>query len=113
MYCNNCGKANDDGVAFCSNCGKSLNDMGNKDEKRSVFLPSSNIGILIIGGIAAIVGVVLLVYGDSQNRNIVSQLGSLFGSGKTDPGTPWMIGGGIIIGIGVILIIKKLVEKKD
>jgi len=33
MYCSNCGKENDDGVAFCSQCGKSPTGMAVADKE--------------------------------------------------------------------------------
>ena len=52
----------------------------------------------------------LMLYGNSQNNNIGAQLTSLFGSGRTNPG---MVFGGVIIGIGVILIVKELFIDKE
>jgi drug/metabolite transporter (DMT)-like permease len=67
----------------------------------------------IIGVIISTVGLILIVYGNSQNNNIGAQLSSLFGSGKTNPGTPWMIFGGAALGLGIILVIKTLFLDKE
>ena len=69
--------------------------------------------MIICGASLALVGLGLMIYGNSQNNNIGAQLTSLFGSGRTNPGTPWMIFGGVLIGIGAILVFKKMfVDKK-
>ena len=70
-------------------------------------------GALILGLILAIAGIILLVYGNSQNNNIGAQLSSLFGSGKKNPGTPWMIFGGSALGLGGILLIKNMLFNKN
>jgi len=67
----------------------------------------------IIGGFVTIVGIILLIYGDSQNRNLMNQISSIINSGQTNPGTPWMIFGGIFIGIGVIIFLVKLLNNKE
>jgi len=64
--------------------------------------------LIIIGAVSAITGLGLMLYGNSQNNNIGTQLSSLFGSGRTNPGTPWMIFGGVLIGIGIILVVRKM-----
>jgi hypothetical protein len=69
--------------------------------------------LIIVGAVLAVTGFGLMLYGNSQNNNIGAQLTSLFGSGRTNPGTPWMIFGGVIIGIGVILVVKKLFVDKE
>ena len=69
--------------------------------------------LIIVGAVLAVTGIGLMLYGNSQNNNIGTQLNSLFGSGRTNPGTPWMIFGGVIIGIGVILVVKKLFIDKQ
>ena len=69
--------------------------------------------MIIFGASLALIGLGLMLYGNTQNNNIGVQLTSLFGSGRTNPGTPWMIFGGVLIGIGAILIVKKLfIDKK-
>ena len=64
--------------------------------------------LIVVGAVLAVTGLGLMLYGNSQNNNIGAQITSLFGSGRTNPGTPWMVFGGVIIGIGVILVVKKL-----
>jgi hypothetical protein len=98
-------------MKICPNCNESNVDSAIECVKCQTKFPvqsSSNIIMIVVGGIIAVVGLVLIVYGDSQNRNIVSQLGSLFGSGQKNPGTPWMIAGGTMLGIGIIMAVKKL-----
>jgi uncharacterized membrane protein YvbJ len=120
-FCSSCGKKAEDGVRFCSGCGKALDDVSNdnvssqsganltEETKGNNFMNTGNNNIIIAGVVLAILGIGLLLYGNSENNNIVTKLSSYLGSGRTNPGTPWMIGGGIILGIGVILIIKKLI----
>jgi len=69
--------------------------------------------LLVVGAVLAVTGLGLMLYGNSQNNNIGAQLTSLFGGGRTNPGTPWMIFGGVIIGIGVVLVVKKLFFDKE
>jgi hypothetical protein len=98
-------------MKICPNCNESNTDTAIECVKCQTKFPtqsSSNFIIVIVGGIIAVVGLVLIIYGDSQNRDLVSQLGSLFGSGQRNPGTPWMIAGAVTLGIGVIMVLKKL-----
>ena len=53
--------------------------------------------MLICGVIGAIVGIVLLIVGISQNNSIEAQLSNIFSGGGGNPGTVW-----IIIGIAAI-----------
>ena len=69
--------------------------------------------LIIVGTVLAVTGLGLMLYGNSQKNNIGAQLTSLFGSGRTNPGTPCMIFGGVIIGIGVILLVKELFIDKQ
>jgi len=69
--------------------------------------------LIVVGAVLAVTGLGLMLYGNSQNNNIGAQITSLFGSGRTNPGTPWMVFGGVIIGIGVILVVKKLFIDKE
>jgi len=69
--------------------------------------------LIVVGAVLAVTGLGLMLYGNSQNNNIGAQITSLFGSGRTNPGTPWMVFGGVIIGIGVILVVKKLFVDKE
>ena len=101
--CPSCNGRNDDSAIECIDCKTKFNSQ----------LLSSNNNMIIAGVVFAITGIGLMVYGNSQNNNIGSQLMSLFGSGRSNPGTPWMIAGGVAIGIGVILILIKLVSKKN
>jgi len=67
----------------------------------------------IIGFVLILLGVGLLLYGNSQNHNIGAQLMSAFGGGGGNPGTPWMIVGGILGVIGIILVIVGMSKKKS
>jgi len=64
--------------------------------------------VLFVGIVLAVVGLILLMYGNSQNNNLGAQLSSLFGSGRRNPGTPWMIFGGGALGFGGILVAKSM-----
>jgi len=44
MYCSNCGKENDDNVAFCSSCGKSQNDVAIIDENKKMIATGNRKG---------------------------------------------------------------------
>jgi len=70
-------------------------------------------GVMIIGFILVIAGLILLMYGNSQNNNLGAQLSSLLGSGRRNPGTPWMIFGGGALGLGGILIVKTMFFDKN
>ena len=99
--CPSCNEQNDDSAIECIKCRKPF-----------PVQSSSNNNIIIIGVVIAIIGIGLLLYGHSQNNNIGAQLTSLFGSGRSNPGTPWMIFGGVSIGIGFVMVIAKLLNKK-
>jgi len=98
--CPSCNGRNDDSATECIDC---------KTKFDSHPLPNNN--LLIIGLVLAAIGIGLTLYGNSQNNNIGAQLSSLFGSGQSNPGTPWMIIGGIVISIGVILALVKIAKK--
>jgi hypothetical protein len=123
-FCSNCGKKAEDGVRFCSSCGKAIDGVSDDNvssqsganlteetKGSSPFRNTNNNNIIIVGVVLAMIGLGLMLYGNSENHNIGTQLIGLIGSGKTNPGTPWMITGGIVIGIGIILIIKKFIDK--
>jgi uncharacterized membrane protein HdeD (DUF308 family) len=59
-----------------------------------------------------IAGLILLLYGNSLNNSIEAQFSSFFGRGQTNPGTFWMIIGGVISCIGGMTLIKKLLINK-
>ncbi|MDR0474202.1 MAG: DUF3185 family protein [Treponema sp.] len=99
--CPSCNGRNDDSASECIDCKTKFDSQS-----------SSNNNSLIIGLVLAVIGIGLMLYGNSQNNNIGAQLTSLFGSGQSNPGTPWMIFGGMAIGIGVILVLVKLAKKK-
>ena len=60
--------------------------------------------ILLVGG------GVFLIYGFLQNSSLEAQFLSMLGSGRLNPGTPFMIAGGIALVLGVILLV--LASKK-
>ena len=97
--CPNCNESNEDLAVECVNC-------------HTKFPAQSSSVMMIIGGLMVVVGLILLIYGNSQNNNIGAQLSSLFGSGKTNPGTPWMIFGGVMLGVGIIMVAAKLFSNK-
>ena len=98
--CPSCNELNEDSAIVCTKC------------KANIHAQSSSYGVIIAGAIMAIIGLIFLMYGNSQNNNIGSQLRSLFGSGQTNPGTPWMIVGGVALGVGVILVVVKMASVK-
>ena len=57
---------------------------------------------VIIGMVLVVIGIGLLLYGNSQNNDFGAVMGSYF-SGGGDPGTPWMVFGGILIAVGIIV----------
>jgi len=90
MYCRNCGKENDDGVAFCSLCGKSPNEVAvtDKDPKagftveliRNCFpwVFAAMFWLAVIGG---------MIGGANIGRNL---------AGYSDDKTTYMLVGGAI-----------------
>jgi len=99
--CPFCNGRNDDSATECIDCKAKFSSQ-----------PSSNNNMVIFGIVLAAGGIGLMIYGNSENNNIGNQIMSLLGSGRTNPGTPWMIAGGVVIGIGVILMLIKLFSKK-
>ena len=99
--CPSCNGRNDDSATECIDCKAKFSSQ-----------PSTNNNMIIFGFVLAACGIGLMIYGNSQNNNVGNQLMSLFGSGRTNPGEPWMIAGGVVIGIGVILMLIKLFGKK-
>jgi ribosomal protein L40E len=99
--CPSCNTQNEDSATECIDC-----------KTKFLIQSSSDNNTIIVGVVLAIIGIGLMLYGNSQNNNLGAQLNSLFGSGQSNPGTPYMIFGGVAIGIGVILILIKMVNKK-
>jgi uncharacterized membrane protein YidH (DUF202 family) len=60
--------------------------------------------MLIIGIILVVGGLVSTIFGISANNSWQAQLSSLLSSGKTNPGTIWIIIGVVVIIIGIVLI---------
>ena len=61
---------------------------------------------LIIGGIC------LYAYGNTLNNDTEARLESFFENGNANPGEKWMIFGGIVAVVGIILLIYALVKDK-
>lgn len=57
------------------------------------------------GLIILLFGSGLIYYGYSQNSSWSSQLLSVLGSGKTNPGTPLIIFGIVVSMIGIVLLV--------
>ena len=62
--------------------------------------------LIILGGGA-------IGYGIHQNNSLEAQLSSLFSRGSTNPGTIWIVAGGIAAAIGLILLIVGLTQKSN
>ena len=54
---------------------------------------------------AAVLGLILLIVGISQNNSLKAQLASLLGSGKVNPGTPWIVIGILLIVAGAVFFV--------
>jgi len=121
-FCSNCGKKAEDGVRFCSGCGKALDGApggnvssqsgsnGAEETKGNFSLNTIKSNIIAVDAVLAVIGIGLMMYGSSQNNNIGTQLSSFLGRGRTNPGTSWIIFGGILLCAGAVLIIKKLID---
>ena len=67
--------------------------------------------MLGLGIISIILGLAGIIYGSYLNNDWEAQLESLFSYGSTNPGTLFIIIGGALIGVGVILIIADIAKK--
>lgn len=67
----------------------------------------------IAGVILAILGAAGCVYGITQNNSFESQLGSFLSSGRTNPGTAFIVVGAIVAVVGIVLLIMGLSKKKQ
>lgn len=65
----------------------------------------ASIVLLVGGGLS-------LLYGFMQNGSLEAQIMSAFGSGKLNPGTPFMVIGGIALVVGIILLVVANQKKK-
>jgi drug/metabolite transporter (DMT)-like permease len=65
--------------------------------------------LIIIGAVLAIIGLILVLYGNSLNFNADARLIS----GMENPGTMWMVLGGASFGLSVILFGYVLTDEKD
>ena len=59
----------------------------------------------ILGIILIVAGAVSVLYGIMQNNSLEAQLTSLFSSGKTNPGTIWIVIGIIAVVVGIVLMV--------
>ena len=69
--------------------------------------------MVIIGVILMVLGVGSAVFGFMQNNSIEAQLTSIFGSGRANPGTTWIVIGIAALVIGIVLMIIGLRKKKN
>lgn len=67
--------------------------------------------MLGLGIISILLGLAGVIYGSYLNNDWEAQLESLFSNGSTNPGTLFIIVGGALIGVGVILIIADIAKK--
>lgn len=63
--------------------------------------------------IIIIIGIVFLIYGNNLNTSLENQLESLLSSGSTNPGNIWMILGGIVVGVGLIVLYKRRIANSN
>jgi hypothetical protein len=64
----------------------------------------------IAGILMILLGSGSLFFGYQQNNSLEAQWNSLMGTGVINPGTPFMIGGTILVAIGIILLIFGLMK---
>lgn len=67
---------------------------------------------LVVGIISLVVGLILLIMGVSTNNSTTAQLSSLLSGNGTNPGTPLIIIGVILMIVGAILAIFHFVSQK-
>lgn len=66
----------------------------------------------LLGVIIAVAGLISLIYGIDQNSSITAQISSFFSSGRSNPGTVWIVLGVIAMLIGAFLIYSGTRKKK-
>jgi hypothetical protein len=67
----------------------------------------------IFGIVMIILGSGSLFFGYYQNNSLEAQWNSILGSGVINPGTPFMIGGTILVVIGVIVLVFGLMKSNQ
>lgn len=67
--------------------------------------------MIAVGVIMMIIGAAGCFYGITQNNSFEAQLNSFFSSGTTNPGTPFVVGGVLLLLIGLVLLIAGCVRK--
>ena len=67
--------------------------------------------MIVGGGIIAVLGLISIIYGIQQNNNIVAQISSLVFSGRTNPGTIWIVLGSIAIVVGLLILYREWKKK--
>lgn len=68
--------------------------------------------MIIVGVLLILAGGASAVYGVTQNNSWEAQLSSLFSSGSSDPGTMWIIIGGIAVVVGLVLLIAGITKTR-
>ena len=68
--------------------------------------------MIILGILLIIFGSGSLYWGSAQNNSLESQLISMFEKGTVNPGTPFIIIGGIGLAIGLIFLLVSLIKKR-
>lgn len=61
--------------------------------------------MLIFGLIISFIGLASSIYGIVKNNDVEAQLESIFETGKTNPGTLFIVVGSLLIAVGIVLIV--------
>lgn len=69
--------------------------------------------MLVLGILLIIIGAVGAFYGNYLNNDFEAQLSSLLDTGTANPGTVFIIGGFIAVGVGLVLLFVGLTKKKQ
>lgn len=69
--------------------------------------------MLVFSTILIILGIISTVYGFHLNNDWEAQLEYLFNSGKSDPGTTWIVIGIIALVIGIVLLVTSLAKRQN
>ena len=95
INCPECSTEISDSAVTCVKCGIPI----------TTPTKTSSSGAIITSLIMAVVGIGLLIHGNSLN---VEAQQFFLGFGEENPGTPWMIFGAVMLGICGIIIVKKI-----